>query len=136
MTNKKKRRFLVGSPQKAGSMAYEKTTDTKFVELVKARQYGEALKIIGEVKDINTRDEESKGTALHWASARAATNFIEELSNQRSDIDYLATDSNGNRPSEVAWHTARNEPLAAWLMKKEKEQAATQHHAPWPTLGQ
>ena len=129
-----KRRFFVGSPQKAKGMANisdDETIDLEFLYLVKNREYKKALSIINDVKDINAVDPEIKATALHISSARCAKSFIMRLS-ERKDLDYLKRDGNDKYASELAFEIGGEEDLGIFLLQKENDQAKLQGKTIWP----
>lgn len=131
----KKRKFFAGAPPgketKMDRSDAVAGTDLHFIELVKSRQYREALALIDRVQNVNTVDPTTGATALHFAADRSCAGLVDALM-QRADLDYLAQDRQGRYASELAWEGAGNEELGALLIRKEKEQADREGRTAWP----
>lgn len=120
----------------AGRKSWDSVTDTnetnidqRFIALVKARDYDDAIALLTLVTDINVRDPDLGATALHFAAARSATQLLVELE-KHPDLDYAARDKRGYRPCDCAWSDGQNEQLGSELAQKELAQAQARGFAP------
>ncbi|MEW8052904.1 MAG: hypothetical protein AB2809_21315 [Candidatus Thiodiazotropha sp.] len=122
---KKRKYFAGGKPEKGRTVTTTQAPteiDAKFIALVRARQYPEAIALIPEVTDINVRDPGTQASALHFAAARRCIILLRELE-KRDELDYLAQDRQGRLPSQLAWEECGHEKLGAELIRKEKAYA-------------
>lgn len=81
--------------------------------------------------DINYRDSQTGGTALHFVAARRAIPFLRKLE-ECADLDYLVKDNKGRYPSELAWTIARDAELGEYLQEKEAQAARQRGITAWP----
>lgn len=131
-----KRRHFAGNypPEKEGARMQNTITpdvDTRFLELIKARRYQDAIEIMPDVNDINAIDPVSGAAAIHMAAGRQVMILLNALWT-RDDLNELRQDSKGRYPSEVAWHVGKDEDLSAILMEREHAYAKKHGLVAWP----
>ena len=129
----KRRHFAGGDPSEKGKtgMPDETATEVRFLELIKARQYQDAIAMMPEVDDINAIDAVSGAAAIHMAAGRRATVLLHALW-KRDDLNELRQDKMGRYPSEVAWDVGGDEELSALLMEREHAYAKSHGLTAWP----
>ncbi len=132
----KRRHFAGGDPSEKGKtgMSNETTPEVRFLELIKARQYQDAIAMMPEVEDINVLDAESGSAAIHMAAGRRSTVLLKALWT-REDLNELCQDSLDRYPSEVAWDVGGDEELSTLLMEKENAYAKFHELTAWPKPG-